>query len=239
MGDPGDLDARGIPAGLPSRIQLGGVAYLFVRSEAPGAVGTLTRLVCIGPFELASTDQADQVEVVYLRSTGAGVASSRVYRFEAAATYQIQFQVTERPHVITTGDQTYRLEQAWPSSAYSSTSVVLFVEDLANPSPAVIYGLDVSQTVVGDAIGEYRLNATTAQPSEDAAAAAEQAGLNASLTLDGQDYVLVNVYTPTGTTRNGFVTLFGTNADGTPDVLLGRDPREPELFIFVLDPTVG
>jgi len=234
-GDPGELNAQGIPEHLPTRIQLGGVAYLFVRAEAPDVAGTLTRIGCIGPFESASTDQADQAEVIYLRSTGSGAASRQVYRFEVALTYQIQFKVTDQPQVITTADQSYRLEQVWQPSVYSSTSVILFVQDPANPAPDVIYGVNVSQTVVGDVIGEYRLSGEAVQSSEERTAAAEQAGLNPDLTIDGQIYILVNVYTPTGTTRNGFMTLFGTTTEGTPEMLLGRDQRELELFIFALD----
>ena len=45
------------------------------------------------------------------------------------------------------------------------------------------------------------------------AAAAEQAGLNPDLTIDGQRYVLVDIYTPVGTTRNGFMTLFATSTE--------------------------
>ena len=154
-GNPGELDAQGIPENLPTPIQFGGVAYVFVRAEASEDVGTLTRIGCIGPFELASTDQADVEEVLYLRTTGAG-ADDQVYRFEAAPTFEIEFQVTDRPQVISTGDQRYRVEQVWQPSVYSSTSVILFVEDPADPAPEVIYGLNVSDTAVGDAIGEYR-----------------------------------------------------------------------------------
>ena len=114
---------------------------------------------------LASTDDADVDEVIYLRTTG---ADDRVYRFEAAPTFEIEFQVTERPQVISTGDERYRLERVWQPSAYSSTSVILFVEDPADPAPDVIYGLNVSDTAVGDAIGEYRRPADPAQPSEEA-----------------------------------------------------------------------
>ena len=235
IGDPGELNTQGIPAHLPTRIQLGGVAYLFVGAEAPDAVGTLTRIDCIGPFESASTDQADQAQVIYLRATGSGTASQQVYRFEVALTYQIQLEVTEQPQVISAADQSYRLGQVWQPSLYSSTSVILFVQDSANPAPEVIYGLNVSQTVVGDFIGEYRLPGETAQPSEEMIAAAEQAGLNPDLTINGLDYILVDVYTPTGTTRNGFMTLFGTTTEGTPEMLLGRDKRELELFIFVVN----
>jgi len=234
-GDQGELNAQGIPSHLPTRVQLGGLAYLYVRAEAPDAVGTLTRIGCIGAFEWSTSDQADQAQVIYLRPTGSDAASQQVYRFEVALTYQIQFQVTEQPQVIATGDQSYRLGQVWQSSVYSSTSVILFVQDPATPAPEVIYGLNVSQTVVGDVIGEYQLAPEDSQSSDEMSAAAEQAGLNPDLTINGQVYVLVDVYTPTGTTRNGFITLFGTTSEGTPDMLLGRDQRKPELFIFVLD----
>ena len=203
---------EGIPEHLPTPIQFGGIAYVFARAEASEDVGTLTRIGCIGPFELASTDQADADEVLYLRTTGAG-ADDLVYRFEAAPTFKIEFQVTERPQVISTGDQRYRMEQVWQPSVYSSTSVILFVEDPADPAPEVIYGLDVSDTAVGDAIGEYRLPDDSATP-EEITAAAEEAGLNPDLTINGQTYNLIDVYRPTGTTSNGFITLFGTPTEG-------------------------
>jgi hypothetical protein len=194
----------------------------------------LTRIGCVGPFELASTDQADAEEVLYLRTTGSDT-DDQVYRFEAASTFEIEFQVTERPQVISTDDQRYHMDQVWQPSVYSSTSVILFVEDPADPAPEVIYGLNVSDTVVGDAIGVYSRIADPAQPSEELTAAAGEAGLNPDLTINGQTYNLVDVYLPTGTTSNGFITLFGTPTEGTPEVLLGRDQREPDLLVFVLE----
>ena len=233
-GNPGELNAQGVPEHLPNPIQFGGVAYVFVRAEASEDVGTLTQLGCIGPFELASTDQADVEEVLYLRTTGSD-ADDQVYRFEAAPTFEVEFQITDRPQVVVAGDQRYRVEQVWQPSVYSSTSVILFVQDPADPAPEVIYGLDVSDTVVGDAIGEYRLPDDSAAP-EEITAAAEAAGLNPDLTINGLLYVLVDVYTPSGTTGNGFMTLFATTTEETPEVLLGRDQRqEDELFIFAVE----
>jgi len=232
-GDPGSFDAQGLPANLPTRVQLGGVAYLFAGAEEPDAAGTLTAIGCVGPFQLASTDQADQAEVVYLRSTQSG-AGEMVYRFEAAPTYQIELQVTDQPQVIAADDQTYHLQDVWQPSTYSSLSIILFVSDPQDPNPAVIYGLDVSHSAAGDAIGEYRLPADNTAPAGDLAAAAAQVGLNPDLTIDGQRYLLVNIYTPVGTTRNGFMTLFGTTT-GTSDTVLGRDQREPNLLVFQVD----
>jgi hypothetical protein len=232
-GNPGELNAQGIPEHLPTPIQVGGVAYVFARAEASEDVGTLTRIGCVGPFELATTDHADVEEVVYLRTTGSN-ADDQVYRFEAGPTFEIEFEVAERPQVVTTGDQRYRAEPVWQPSVYSSTSVILFVRDPADPAPDVIYGLNVSDTVVGDAIGEYRLPDDSAT-SEEVTAAAEQVGLNPDLTINGLLYVLVEIYTPSGTTRNGFMTLFAAATAGPPEVLLGRDQREDELFIFVVE----
>ena len=235
-GNPGQLTAQGIPENLPNPIRFGGVAYVFVSAEPSEDVGTLTRIGCIGPFELASTDQADVDELVYLRTIGAD-AADQVYRFEAAPTFEIEFQIVEQPQVVATGDERYRVEEVWQPSVYSSTSVILFVQDPADPGPEVIYGLDVSDTAAGDAIGEYRLPDDSATP-EEITTAAEQAGLNPDLAINGLLYVLVDVYTPSGTTSNGFMTLFATTTEDTPEVLLGRDQRQQdELFIFAVEPS--
>jgi hypothetical protein len=173
--------------------------------------------------------------VIYLRSAQAGPPSEKVYRFEAAPTYHIELQVTDQPQVIAAGDQTYHLQAVWQASTYSSLSVILFVQDPQDPTPGVIYGLDVSHTAAGDFMGEYRRAADAESPGEVLAASAEQVGLNPDLTIDGQHYVLANIYTPAGTTRNGFMTLFATST-GATEIVLGRDQREPDLLVFELDP---
>ena len=231
VGDPGEINAQGVPVNLPTRIQVGGVAYLFAAAEAAADVGTLTQIGCAGPFELMVTDEADQADVIYLRSGPGGP----VYRFDAALTFEVQFEASEQPQTITALGQRYRLEQAWQPSVYSSTSVLLFVEDPAEPAPAVVYGLNVTQTSIGDAIGEYRSVDEPTQPPAELAAAAEQAGLHPDLVINGQTYVLADVYTPAGTTRNGFMTLFASTSDEDAEVLLGRDARDVALFVFVLE----
>ncbi len=231
QGEPGEINAQGLPSHLLTRVQLGGIAYTLIGVEEASAAGTLTRISCIGAFEAVSTDLAEQSEVIFLRVSA---TSQQVYRFEAALTYQIEFQVSEQPRTISTLDQRYQLRQTWRASVYSSTSVLLFVEDVENSAPEVFYGVNVSQTVVGESIGEYRLPGETATASEAMVAAAERTGLNVDLTINGQVYILVNVYEPTGTTSNGFITLFGTAAEGDPAMLLGRDKRELELYVFEL-----
>jgi hypothetical protein len=64
--------------------------------------------------------------------------------------------------------------------------------------------------------------------------AAEAAGLNPDLTINGQRYLLVAIYEPVGTTTNGFLTLFAADQDGVSQILLGRDKRETGLFIYRL-----
>jgi hypothetical protein len=207
---------------------------VFVTGETADSAGTLTPFGCVGPFELASTDQTDRAEVVYLRIPDA--VGSPVYRFEAVPTFEIEFEVTERPQTIIAADDSYRLIEVWQPSLYSSTTVILFVADEAEAAPEVIYAVDVSQTPGGDAVGEYRLSEDTAQPSEQATSAAEGLALNQDLSVNGLFYDLVDVFTPAGTTRNGFVTLFQSVSDGAPAVLLGRDVRKlDELFIFAPD----
>jgi hypothetical protein len=231
VGDAGELNAQGLPVNLPTRIQVGGVAYLFAAPEAAADVGTLTRIGCAGPFELTVTDDADQVDAIYLRSGSDGP----VYRFDAALTFEVQFEASDEPQTITALDQRYRLEQAWQPWVYSSTSVILFVEDPAEPAPGVVFGLSVTQSSGGDAVGEYRSVDEPTPPPAELTAAAELAGLHPDLVIDGQTYVLAEIYTPAGTTRNGFMTLFGSTSDADAEVLLGRDERDIELFVFVLE----
>jgi hypothetical protein len=231
-GDPGPIDARGVPDRLPTRVQLGGTAYSFIRAEAAIEAGELTRIGCVGPFEATSTSLADRSEVLYLRVPGQEGEDQQVYRYEAASTFQVQIERTERAQVITAADQRYRLTQTWVPSIYSDISVVVFVAEPELATPETVYTVNVYNSVVGDAIGEYRLAGEADEPSEDMITAAQQVEINPDLTINGSRYILVNVYRPVGTTTNGFMTLFSASAEGTPDVILGRDLRDPVLYIF-------
>lgn len=233
-GVAGPIDARGLPTHLPNRVQLEGIAYSFVRIDTLAAGGRLTRIGCIGAFEAISTDQANRSQVIYLRVTGQG-ASLKLYRFQAAITFQVQIEITGRADLISAGGQPneqYQLQQTWQPAIHSSTTVVLFAADLKEAAPATYYAVNVHNTVVGEVIGEYQLQQTSVQPSAAMVKAASQAEMNPDLTVSGRRYLLVNIYTPVGTTTNGFVTLFAANQDGHPAILLGRDKRRPELFIY-------
>ena len=67
----------------------------------------------------------------------------------------------------------------------------------------------------GDAIGEYRLSLTR-RPRRRRPAPLKRPNFNQDLTVNGLMYDLVDVYTPTGTTRNGFITLFRSASDEAP-----------------------
>jgi hypothetical protein len=179
-----------------------------------------------------STDQADRSEVLYLRVPGLEGEDQQLYRYEAASTFQVQIERSDRAQVITAADQRYRLSQTWLPSIYSDVSVLVFAADPEATTPETLYTVNVYNSVVGDVIGEYRLAAENDEPSEDMVAAAQQAEINPDLTIDGVRYILVNVYRPIGTTTNGFMTLFSATAAGAPDVILGRDLRDPVLYIF-------
>jgi hypothetical protein len=229
-----------LPTNLPARIQVGGTAYVFERAEATADAGTLTVLGCVGAFELLGSDQVDQSDAVYLRAVIGGGAGTQVYRYAAAVTFDVDFEVTDRPQTISALDERYRLERLWHPAVFSSTSVLLFTDDVSNPEPGVIFGVAVAQSVVGDAIGEYRPADDAEAATDDLATAAELAGLHPDLTIGGRNYVIVAVYSPVGTTRSGFMTLFSTGTAEVPERVLGRDPREAELYVFVLEtPTEG
>ena len=128
-GNPGPINAQGLPTYLPNRIQIGGVSYVLAGSESPGEAGTLTRIACIGAFEVASSDQADPAEVLYLRYLGGGEAGSMVYRFEVATTFNVEFEITGNAQRIQAGDQVFRLAAIWTQAIHASESVILFVAD--------------------------------------------------------------------------------------------------------------
>ena len=236
-GSPGAINAQGVPANLPNRIQYGGIAYAFVGSQDPAEAGELTPIGCAGAFEVATTDQADRSEVLYLRYAGDGPASEMVYRFEAGVTYEVEFEVTGQAQQIGTDDQVFHLTDIWYPSIYSSTTVILFVADPEATAPDTIYAVNVSSTTSGDVIGEYQRVEGEETASDDAIAAAEGTDLHPDLTSEGVRYVLVNVYLPIGTTTNGFVTIFSAEGEEEADLVLGRDLRRLELFLYTVVPS--
>ncbi len=230
IGTIGELNSLGVPTNLPNRFQFGGIAYALGGIEPASDAGTLTRLGCVGPFEVASTDQEDRSRVLYLRAPAGGV-NQQVYRYEAALTFLVVLENQGNATTVQVGDNRYQLSQTWQPGVYSGMSVILFQGNTDELVPNLLYAVNVGQTVVGEAIGEYRLAAATTLPAGQEIEGAELAGLNPDLTINGQLYVLVAVYLPVGTTTNGFLTLYAADQDGT---LLGRDKRDVGLFIYGL-----
>ncbi|CAN5763744.1 hypothetical protein BH23CHL5_BH23CHL5_04720 [soil metagenome] len=232
-GTSGELNSLGVPTNLPNRFQFGGIAYALGGIEPASEAGTLTRLGCVGPFEVASTDQEDRSRVLYLRAPSGG-ANQQVYRYEAALTFLVVLENQGNATTVQVGENRYQLSQTWQPGVYSGLSVILFQGNTDELVPNLLYAVNVGQTVVGEAIGEYRLAAATSLPNGQVVEGAELAGLNPDLTINGQLYVLVAVYLPVGTTTNGFLTLYGADQEGSSETLLGRDKRDVGLFIYRL-----
>jgi hypothetical protein len=233
-GPTGPINDAGLPAYLPTRIQWGGIAYTFAQAEEAAAAGTLTRLGCIGPFEVLTTNASPRSEVLYLRAA----TVQQLFRFEVATTFEVDLGPSGNPRVIRIEadeeEGQYRLREAWVQYIYASQTVILFAADPEDESPDVFFAVNVRNSVVGEVIGEYRVPGEQTEPSEAMVEAAEEAGLNPDLTITGQRYLLVNIYRPVGTTEDGFVTLFATASEneGVSSFLLGRDKRRVELFIY-------
>lgn len=238
-GTIGDLDANGLPSRLPRQIQLRGVSYSFIRIEQSSAVGKLTRIGCVGAFEAASAENVDAAKVLYLRVPGAA-GSGNVFRFESISTVTVTLQVSGQPRTISlkaadnSTAASYTVRTSWGRLLYSSVTVILYVEDVKAANPAIIYAYDVSS----DVIGQYEPAGEIQNASDAVQAAAKTAGINPDLTIaGGTRYILTAVWTPSGSTANGWVTFYAPTgtAQGQAQTLLGRDPRQPDLQIYGRD----
>lgn len=229
-GSAGALDVTGLPERLPRRIQYRGTAFSFGQIEDSGAAGSLTRLGCVGPFDVYSTDQSPAEERLYLRL--GSQANSPLYRFDAGRTFTVEVEVTGQVRVVRTSDANYSLVGRYERSIYSSVTAILFVDDAENAEPPIIYALRVD----ADVVGRYEPESESVQaPADELAEQARQAYVNPDLLLNGRRYVLTEILTPQGSTTNGFVTLYAIPNRETPDLFLGVDPREPDLLVFQRD----
>lgn len=228
-GDPGALDADGLPGRLPSNLQYGGSGYSYAATTPANETGELTRVGCVGPFDLYTAQGGN----LYL---GLQNAPQSFYRYDATSSFRVDFEVTSDPRVIrleAQGDQPevrYAADDPWVRSVYSSVSLILFVADAEAQQPDRILGFAVD----GQVIGEYRL-ADSAEPAPDEVLdAAEALGIHAELTLGagGPSYVLTSIWRPFGSTTNGWVTLYGPEGEAAPQQLVGIDPRRLDLLVF-------
>ena len=227
QGDPGDIGANGLPERLPARVQLSGVAYRFVAQEQVANDVTLTRIGCVGPFEAVQADGRSGGRVLFLRESRTALT---LYRFEASSSFAVDFTIGGDAQVITAGNRRFVLDDTWQRSLYSSVTVIVYAQDAAAVDPPQVFAVQVD----GDVIAEYVPEGgdVVAAPDE-LRARGEELGINPDLVLGGgRRYLLVNLWTPIGTTTNGWVTLYSSTGGGDVDVLLATDPRSLELFVY-------
>lgn len=230
----GAYDASGRPEFLPNRIQLAGVAYNLTGPQNPDEAGTLTRIGCVGAFTVFASDAVDRSEALFLQVPAGAVpeGGASLFRYDRAATFTVTFEISGQPAAVQSNDVTYRSGAPWVRSVYSSVTVILYIPDPANQTPDTIFG----RRVDADVIGEYRRAEATDSGvptvAPQLAEAATASGLNPDLVIEGVRYILVNVWTPVGTTTNGFITLFGPGGAADAEMLLGIDPRNPDLLIY-------
>jgi hypothetical protein len=226
-GDPGAVDANGLPERLPRRVQLSGVSYRFVGEEQFDNDITLTRLGCVGPFEAVQTSGSGVAQVVYLRVNR---RSDVLYRYDAGASFAVDFAVSGDARVITAADARYLLNETWARSVYSSVTVIVYTSDADAADPARLFAVRVD----GDVIAEYVAEGgDVVEAPADLRARAEDLGINPDLVLGGgRRYLLVNLWSALGTTTDGWVTLYSATPEGVPDTLLATDPRSLDLLIY-------
>jgi hypothetical protein len=229
QGDPGEIGANGLPERLPLRIQLSGVAYGFVRQEELATLQDirLRRIGCVGPFEAVQAQGSGEGQVIYLRASR---TAQTLYRYETASSFGVDFTVAGNAQVITAGDESYVLSQTWHRSIYSSVTAIVFAQDPNAADPPRVFAVPVD----GDVIAEYvpEVGDVVEAPAE-LRARAEEEGINPDLVLaGGRRYLLVNLWSPVGTTTNGWVTLYSSTGEGVADTLLATDPRSLDLFVY-------
>jgi hypothetical protein len=229
QGDPGEIGANGLPERLPRRIQLSGVAYGFVRQEELANLNDirLRRIGCVGPFEAVQAQGAGEGQVIYLR---ADRTTQTLYRYETASSFAVDFTVAGNAQVITAGDERYVLGETWQRSIYSSVTAIVFAQDPNAADPPRVFAVPVD----GDVIAEYVPEVgDVVEAPEELRARAEAEGINPDLVLAGnRRYLLVNLWSPVGTTTNGWVTLYSSTGEGIADTLLATDPRSLDLFVY-------
>jgi hypothetical protein len=227
QGDPGPIGGNGLPERLPVRVQFSGIAYNFVGTEEITNDIRLRRIGCVGPFEAVQPEGGEGGRVVYLRTDR---AAQTLYRYEAATSFAIDFVVGGDPRVITAGDLRYVLDETWQRSNYSSVTVIVYAQDPDAIDPPRVFAVQVD----GDVIAEYvPEGGDVVEASPELRARAEEVNINPDLVLGGgRRYLLVNLWTPIGTTTNGWVTLYAPEGVAEAETLLATDPRTLDLLVY-------
>jgi len=165
--------------------------------------------------------------VVYLRTDR---AAQTIYRYEAGTSFAVDFVVGGDPRVITAGDDRYVLDETWQRSIYSSVTVIVYAQDPNATDPPRVFAVQVD----GDVIAEYvPEGGDVVEASPELRARAEEVNINPDLVLGGgRRYLLVNLWSPLGTTTNGWVTVYSPEGVVRAETLLATDPRSLDLFVY-------
>lgn len=232
-GDTGEVDANGVPSRLPRNLQYGGTAYRYSGQVAFDEAGDVTATGCVGAFVLYEPAAGSGDTGIYL---GLMNSTSTLFVFEqtASLTVSSQSQVDQQPRSLELGpteDQggvRYRAADPWQRSIYSSLSLEVYVEDPEAGLPNRFMGYSIGF----DVFGEYALEGEAEGASQEVVDRAESLGVHQEVVIEGQRYVLVALWTPFGTTTNGWLTLYSVDGEDAPDRLVGLDPRSQGLSIF-------
>lgn len=233
-GNIGAFDDNGVPERLPRSIQYNGTGYQYTDMVSADEVGSLSILGCVGPFEAFRGDQDGTSNSLFLRLPNSADA---VFRYESTSSFNVDFEsASSDPRALTLPgtdgqpDIQYIAADPWVRSVYSSVSLILYVADAEATNPERIY----ARAVTADVIGEYVPEESADPASEELAAEAESFGIHPTLTLGngGQNYVLVSLWRPFGTTGNGWLTLYGPEGEAAPSTIVGIDPRRLDLPVF-------
>jgi hypothetical protein len=228
-GTVGEEGANGLPERLPQTVQYAGAGYRYSGTVARADVGELTAVGCAGPFVISTL--ADDQTAIFLSS---GDAQEQLFQFGRTESFTVSSQVSEQPRTIqttSTDDQpavTYRASGQLVPSVYSSVSLILYVEDAEAVTPDRILGYAVGS----DLFGVYVPEGAGEPAPQEVRDRAEAAGIHGELRLSGQRYILTSLWTPFGTTSNGWLTLYGPEGDAAPEELVGIDPRQQHITLF-------
>ncbi len=230
-GETGALDADGVPDRLSTSIQYGGIGYRYTGQIAVADAGSVEAVGCVGGFVIFEPAEETDAGPIYL---GLDESPDTLFRFEQTRSFTVQSEVTDQPRTIETAGTEqqpavrYRAAEPLVRSTYSSLSLIVYVADANIPAPERLLGYAVG----GDVFAEYMLEGTGEQASQEILTEAETLGILGEMLLGGQRYVLTSLWTPYGTTTNGWVTLYGPAGEDAPEQLVGLDPRREDLMVF-------
>lgn len=232
-GNTGELDDNGVPERLPRNLQYAGEAYRYTGQVAVADAGDVEATGCVGPFVLYLPADAASDTNIYL---GMVNEDDSFFVFEQTVSLSVGTQTRddEQPRSLNLEAREdapsvrYRASDPWQPSIYSSLSLEIYVADAEAELPDRFVGYSVGF----DVFGEYVLEGEAEGASQEVLDRAESLGVHPTLTFDGQRYVLVALWTPFGTTTNGWLTLYGIEGESSPDQLIGLDPRRQDLLVF-------